>query len=138
MQPYSQIRKKTTLPELLAPAGSPDAFRAAVAAGADAVYLSGKRFGARKFAPNFTDAEIEEAVAYAHRRDVRIYVTINTLIHDRELKGIAEYLIWLYSIGVDAVLVQDLGVLALARDIVPLLPLHASTQMTIHNTDGVR
>ncbi len=138
MQPYSQIRKKTTLPELLAPAGSPDAFRAAVAAGADAVYLSGKRFGARKFAPNFTDAEIEEAVEYAHRRDVRIYVTINTLIHDRELKGIAEYLIWLYSIGVDAVLVQDLGVLALARDIVPLLPLHASTQMTIHNTDGVR
>ncbi len=138
MQPSSQIRKKQKLPELLAPAGSPEAFRAAVAAGADAVYLSGKRFGARKFAPNFTDDEIKEAVDYAHRRDVRVYVTINTLIHDRELKGIAEYLIWLYSTGADAVLVQDTGVAALAREIVPSLPLHASTQMTIHSTDGVR
>ena len=133
----SQTRKKKDLPELLAPAGSPEAFRAAVAAGADAVYLSGKKFGARKYAPNFTDAEIEEAVDYAHRRDVRVYVTINTLIHDSELEGVAEYLLWLYSRGVDAVLVQDIGVAALAREIVPLLPLHASTQMTIHNTDGV-
>ena len=81
----SQTRKKKDLPELLAPAGSPEAFRAAVAAGADAVYLSGKKFGARKYAPNFTDAEIEEAVDYAHRRDVRVYVTLNTLIHDSEL-----------------------------------------------------
>ncbi len=134
----SQIRKEKHLPELLAPAGSPEAFRAAVFAGADAVYLSGKRFGARKSAPNFTDAEIEEAVRYAHSRDISVYVTINTLIHDRELPGVAEYLIWLYSIGVDAVLVQDSGVVALARDIVPLLPLHASTQMTIHSTEGVR
>jgi putative protease len=138
MQPFSQVQKSTPLPELLAPAGSPESFRAAVAAGADAVYLSGKRFGARKFAPNFTDPEIEEAVSYAHRRDVRVYVTINTLIHDRELTGIAEYLLWLYSIGVDAVLVQDTGVATLARDIVPDLCLHASTQMTIHSTDGVR
>ena len=137
MQPSSQIRKGTSLPELLAPAGSPEAFRAAVAAGADAVYLSGKRFGARKFAPNFTDAEIEEAVDYAHCRDVRVYVTINTLIHDHELEGIAEYLVWLYSVGADAVLVQDTGVAALARKIVPLLPLHASTQMTIHTSGGV-
>jgi U32 family peptidase len=134
----SQIRKEKHLPELLAPAGSPEAFRAAVFAGADAVYLSGKRFGARKSAPNFTDAEIEETVRYAHRWDIGVYVTINTLIHDRELQGVAEYLIWLYSIGVDAVLVQDSGVVALARDIVPLLPLHASTQMTIHSTEGVR
>ena len=133
-----QIRKEKHLPELLAPAGSPEAFRAAVAAGADALYLSGKRFGARKSAQNFTDAEIEEAVSYAHKWDISVYVTINTLIHDRELAGVAEYLIWLYSIGVDAVLVQDSGVVAIARDIVPLLPLHASTQMTIHSTDGVR
>jgi len=134
----SRNQKEKHIPELLAPAGSPEAFRAAVAAGADAVYLSGKRFGARKSAPNFTDAEIEEAVSYAHSRDIGVYVTINTLIHDRELEGVAEYLIWLYSIGVGAVLVQDSGVVALARDIVPLLPLHASTQMTIHSTEGVR
>jgi len=134
----SQIRKEKHIPELLAPAGSPEAFRAAVAAGADAIYLGGRRFGARRSAPNFTDAEIEEAVSYAHGRDIAVYVTINTLIHDRELPGVAEYLIWLYSIGVDAVLVQDRGVVALARDIVPLLPLHASTQMTIHSTEGVR
>jgi len=126
-----------TVPELLAPAGSPEAFRAAIAAGADAVYLSGKRFGARKFASNFSDNEIEEAVRYAHARGVRVYVTVNTLIHDRELSGVAEYLVWLYGIGTDAVLVQDLGVAALAREIVPGLALHASTQMTIHNTDGV-
>ena len=137
MQPSSHIQKSTSLPELLAPAGSPESFRAAVAAGADAVYLSGKRFGARKFAPNFTEGEIEEAVRYAHRRDVGVYITINTLIHDRELAGAAEYLLWLYSIGVDAVLVQDTGIASLARDIVPALPLHASTQMTIHNTAGV-
>jgi putative protease len=133
-----QIRKEKHIPELLAPAGSPEAFRAAVAAGADAIYLGGRRFGARRSAPNFTDAEIKEAVSYAHGRDIAVYVTINTLIHDRELPGVAEYLIWLYSIGVDAVLVQDRGVVALARDIVPLLPLHASTQMTIHSTEGVR
>jgi len=125
------------IPELLAPAGSPEAFRAAVAAGADAIYLSGRKFGARKFAPNFSDEEIEEAVRYAHRWGVRVYVTVNTLIHDRELNGVAEYLIWLWSVGVDAVLVQDIGVAALARELVPDLALHASTQMTIYNADGV-
>jgi putative protease len=138
MKQFSQVRNAPLLPELLAPAGSPEAFRAAIAAGADAVYLSGKQFGARKFAPNFTDAEIEGAIDYAHRRDVRIYITLNTLIHDRELEGIAEYLIWLYSVGVDAILVQDIGIASLARKIVPLLSLHASTQMTLHNTEGVR
>jgi U32 family peptidase len=126
------------IPELLAPAGSPEAFRAAVAAGADAIYLSGKRFGARKYASNFSDEEIEEAIRYAHIHDVRVYVTVNTLIHDRELPGVIEYLVRLWSIGIDAVLVQDTGVAMLARRIVPDLVLHASTQMTIHNADGVR
>jgi U32 family peptidase len=134
---HQQHPQKKPLPELLAPAGSPEAFRAAVAAGADAVYLSGKRFGARKFAQNFTDEEIEEAISFAHGRDVCVYVTINTLIHDRELVNVGKYLLWLYSIGVDAVLIQDFGVAALARRIVPELPLHASTQMTIHNSAGV-
>ena len=133
-----QNHKEKSLPELLAPAGSHEAFQAAVSAGADAVYLSGKRFGARKSAPNFTDDEIEKAIGYAHCRDIRVYVTVNTLVHDEELESVAEYLLWLYSIGADAVLVQDIGVAALARDIIPSLPLHASTQMTIHNTAGVR
>jgi U32 family peptidase len=128
---------KKSLPELLAPAGSPESLRAAIAAGADAVYLSGKRFGARKYAANFSEDEIQEGIRLAHTCGVRIYVTVNTLIHDRELKGVAEYLIWLYAAGVDAVLVQDTGVVSLAREIVPDLPVHASTQMTIHNTGGV-
>ena len=75
------------LPELLAPAGSPESFRAALAAGADAIYLSGKRFGARKYAANFSDDEIREGIRLAHARGVRVYVTVNTLIHDRELPG---------------------------------------------------
>ena len=138
MSDHSRTPAKKILPELLAPAGSPEAFRAAIAAGADAVYLSGKRFGARKFAANFSDAEIEESVNFAHARGVRVYVTVNTLIHDREIAGTIEYLIWLYSIGVDAVLIQDIGIAALAREIIPDLVIHASTQMTIHNADGVR
>ncbi|PKG33245.1 DUF3656 domain-containing protein [Methanoregula sp.] len=137
MSPHAHPTK-TALPELLAPAGSPEALRAAIAAGADAVYLSGKRFGARKFAANFSDAEIEAAVRYAHSYGIRVYVTVNTLISDRELDGVLEYLSWLWSIGVDAVLVQDTGLATLAREFLPDLPLHASTQMTIHNSDGVR
>ncbi len=125
------------LPELLAPAGSPEALKAAVTAGADAVYLSGKRFGARKFAANFGEKELKEAIDYAHLGSVKVYVTINTLIRDDELQEVASYLIRLYEIGVDAVLVQDLGVVYLAKQIAPELELHASTQMTIHNSEGV-
>ncbi len=136
--PVSPAERTRPLPELLAPAGSPEAFRAAVAAGADAVYLSGKRFGARKYAPNFSEDEIQDAVRHAHAHGIRVYVTVNTLIHDRELAEVMEYLLWLYSIGTDAVLVQDEGLAALARKVVPALPLHASTQMTIHHAGGVR
>ncbi|WP_214084395.1 DUF3656 domain-containing protein [Methanoculleus sp.] len=124
-------------PELLAPAGSPEALTAAVAAGADAVYLAGRRFGARHYAANFSDEELRSAVDYAHLRGVRVYVTVNTLVRDAELPDVARYLLWLYGIGADAVLVQDTGVASLAREVVPDLPLHASTQMTIHNRDGV-
>ena len=102
------------------------------------MYLSGKRFGARKYAANFSEDEIREAVRRAHSHGIRVYVTVNTLIHDRELADAVEYLIWLYSVGTDAVLVQDAGLAALAREVVPALPLHASTQMTIHNSGGVR
>ncbi|KLK87451.1 peptidase U32 [Methanoculleus sediminis] len=124
-------------PELLAPAGSPEALAAAVAAGADAVYLAGRRFGARHYAANFSDEELEYAVGYAHLRGVRVYVTVNVLVRDAELPDVARYLLRLYEIGVDAVLVQDIGVAALAREVVPDLPLHASTQMAIHNREGV-
>ncbi|MDN7023441.1 U32 family peptidase [Methanoculleus sp. FWC-SCC1] len=132
-----QIRREGALPELLAPAGSPDALAAAVAAGADAVYLSGTRFGARRYAANFPEDGLAEAIAYAHLRGVRVYVTVNTLIRDAELADVAAYLVRLYEVGADAVLVQDSGVAALARQIVPDLPVHASTQMTVHNREGV-
>lgn len=126
------------VPELLAPAGSPEALKAAVAAGADAVYLGGKTFGARKYAANFDRDQLSEAVLYAHKNGVKTYVTANTLATDSELPEIAEYLTFLSTIGVDAVLVQDQGICAIAGEIVPDLPLHASTQMTVHNTAGIR
>lgn len=123
------------IPELLAPAGSWDALVAAVAAGADAVYLGGRRFNARMFAENFPS--LEDAMDYAHARGVRVYVTVNTLVHDGEIHELENYLTELCEIGADAILVQDPGVVRLAREIVPELELHASTQMTIHSTDGV-
>ncbi|MGD9911694.1 U32 family peptidase [Methanothrix sp.] len=131
-----RMRRKDEIPELLAPAGSWDALVAAVAAGADAVYLGGKRFSARMFAENFPS--LEEAVDYAHARNVRVYVTVNTLVRDCEIDELEDYLVEICEIGADAILVQDTGVVRLARDIVPELELHASTQMTIHSADGVR
>ncbi|HVN65463.1 MAG TPA: DUF3656 domain-containing protein [Methanomicrobiales archaeon] len=127
----------TALPELLAPAGSLEALRAAVSCGADAVYLGGKRFSARQYAGNFDDRELGKAIELAHGRGVRVYVAVNTLLHDREIPEAAEYLLFLAEAAVDAVLVQDPGLATLARELVPSLPLHASTQMTIHNTAGL-
>ena len=128
---------KNYVPELLAPAGSIDALKAAVNAGADAVYFSGKKFGAREFATNFSRSEIEEGLEYAKLRGVKVYVTVNTLINDSQILSVAEYLIWLYKTGIDAVIIQDLGIACLSREIVPDLDMHASTQMTIHNIKGV-
>ncbi|HRT17937.1 MAG TPA: peptidase U32 family protein, partial [Methanothrix sp.] len=124
------------IPELLAPAGSMASLQAAVAAGADAVYLSGRRFGARKFAENFDDSALAHAIDYAHLRGVRVYVTVNTLIRNDELCDAASYLLRLYEMGADAVLIQDLGLARLAQAI-PGLKRHASTQMTIHNLPGL-
>lgn len=129
---------KNYLPELLAPAGSMESLMAAVNAGADAVYISGKRFGARHYASNFEDKEIEDAINYAHLQGVKVYVTVNTLIKDSELPDVVKYLFWLYKTGVDAVIVQDLGVAGLCRSVVPDLDMHASTQMTIHNLEDVK
>ncbi|GAB4258085.1 DUF3656 domain-containing U32 family peptidase [Thermincola ferriacetica] len=124
-------------PELLAPAGSWDALVAAVQNGADAVYVGGRMFNARQYASNFDREELIRAVDYAHVRGVRVYVTVNTLIADNEISELVAYLKFLYETGVDAVIVQDLGMLRLARSVFPELNVHASTQMTLHNTPGV-
>ncbi|ABD40778.1 peptidase U32 [Methanospirillum hungatei JF-1] len=126
------------LPLLLAPAGSPEALIAACAAGADAVYLGGREFGARQFASNFSDDELKDAVRYAHLRGIEVYVTVNTLITEQEMERALSYLLFLFSIGVDAVLIQDIGLLSYARQFIPDLILHASTQMGVHNIPGAR
>ena len=128
---------KNSIPELLAPAGSIETLKASVNAGADAVYLSGKKFGARQFAPNFDLKEMEEAITYAHIRGVKVYVTVNTLIKETELSRICDHLLQVYSMGADAIIVQDLGVARLAKKLIPDMDLHCSTQMTIHNPQGV-
>ncbi len=124
--------------ELLAPAGNFECLIAAVQSGADAVYIAGIKFGARSYADNFDESALEKAVDYCHVRDVKVYVTVNTLVLDDEMQELCEYLIFLAKIGVDAIIVQDMGVLKVAQEIVPELPVHASTQMTIHNADGVK
>ena len=124
--------------ELLAPAGSFEALRAAVQNGADAVYLGYGDFNARRNAKNFTREEFLDAVTYCHARNVRVYLTMNTLLFDRELEGAAAVAALANEAGVDALLVQDLGVLQMVRAAAPDLPLHASTQMSVHNADGAR
>ncbi|MBE8952199.1 MAG: U32 family peptidase [Quinella sp. 1Q7] len=124
--------------ELLAPAGSFDALKAAVEAGADAVYLAGEKFGARAYAENFAGDALPRAVEYAHLRGAAVHVTVNTLIADAELDEFAAYIKFLQRANVDALLVQDLGAASVAKSIAPEIPLHASTQMTIHNSEGVR
>ena len=124
--------------ELLAPAGSRESLIAAVEAGADAVYLAGSQFGARAYADNFDEEALTEAIRFAHLRGVHIHVTVNTMVLDEELDDVRRYLQFLEKIGADAALVQDLGVAKIAREYAPNLPLHASTQMTIHNVQGAR
>lgn len=123
-------------PELLSPAGSMEALRAAVQNGADAVYMGGQKFNARQYASNFDDRELEQAMQYAHLHGVRIYITFNTLISDEEIRDAVHYLEYLYKIGTDAVIVQDLGLAALAKRYFPGMQVHASTQMTIYSPEG--
>lgn len=130
-------REEKDLVELLAPAGSREALVAAVESGANAVYLAGDRFGARAYANNFDEDGLHEAIRFAHLRNVRINVTVNTIVSDEEIPALKDYLRFLYAAGADAILVQDLGVARIAREIVPDLPLHSSTQMTVHNLEGV-
>lgn len=125
-------------PELLAPAGDMKSLYAAISAGADAVYLGGKFFGARAFSNNFDKDELKEAVFYAHLYDVKVYVTVNTLIYDNEVNACLDYLKYLLEIGVDAVIMQDLGMIDLARKVLPDLEIHISTQAHIHNLEGAK
>lgn len=123
--------------ELLAPAGNFDALKAAVNAGANAVYLAGESFGARAYADNFSRENLSAAVKFAHLRDVAVHITTNTILNDGELESFADYIKFLREANVDALLVQDLGAAEIIRQIAPEIPMHASTQMTVHNLEGV-
>lgn len=124
--------------ELLAPAGNFEALAAAVESGADAVYLGGNKFNARAYADNFDGDTLAKAVSYAHIRGVKVFVTINILLSDRELAEALEYVSFLYGIGVDAIIVQDIALLKLVVSIFPDMEVHCSTQMTVHNAEGAR
>ena len=130
------MRRKDKLPELLAPAGDMDCLIAAVRGGADAVYLGARSFGARAYAKNFEIDELSRAVIYCHAHGVRVYVAMNTLLTDAEIVGALELAKTLYSIGVDALIVADLGLVRRLRRELPEMELHASTQMSVHNTAG--
>jgi putative protease len=123
--------------EILAPAGSLQALYAAVAAGADAIYLGGKQFNARAYATNFSEKEILAGIRFAHRHGVRIYMTMNTLLRDDELDEALAYAQEVYAQGVDALILQDIGLLRLIKRELPAMEVHASTQMTLHNQEGV-
>ena len=124
--------------ELLAPAGSPEAVTAAIQAGADAVYLGYGDFNARRNAKNFSLEELASAVSYCHVRGAKVYLTLNTLVTDRELPAAAQVAAQAAEVGVDAVLIQDLGILRMLRQAAPGLAVHGSTQLTVHSLDGVR
>ena len=124
-------------PELLAPAGDLATLKVAIQAGADAVYIGGRSFGARYFATNFSNEDLEEAVIYAHQRNKKIYVTVNTIVYQNELNELMEYIDYLYKINVDAIIVQDFGVISLVRTKYPDFEIHASTQMNVFNKNAI-
>lgn len=125
--------------EVLAPAGSFQTFKAVIEAGADAVYVGGSRFGARAYADNFTEEELLQAIDYAHLRGKKIYLTVNTLLKNKEINDeLYDYLLPFYLKGLDAVLVQDFGALSYIHKAFPDLPIHTSTQMTLTGIEGVR
>lgn len=123
---------------LLSPAGERDSLTAAVQNGADAVYLGGSAFSARRYAGNFDDAALKAALDYCHIRNVKAYVAVNTLLLDRELSDALSYAAYLYEIGADAVIVQDIGFARILRHALPELTMHASTQMAVHDENGLQ
>lgn len=130
------MKRKGLLPELLAPAGNMECLFAAVEAGADAVYVGGRSFGARAYAKNFDIEELSRAASYCRLHGVKLYVTVNTLVFDREMRELSDFAAELWRIGVSAVIVADIGAVREIRRRVPELEIHASTQMSVHNTDG--
>lgn len=124
--------------ELLAPAGSLEILKGVIESGADAVYVGGSMFGARAYANNFTEEELLEAIDFAHLRRVKVYLTVNTLIKNSEFSKLYDYLLPYYKRGLDAVIVQDLGVVKAIHEYFPSMELHTSTQMTVTGADGVR
>lgn len=125
-------------PELLAPVGNFDSLVAAIEARCDAVYLSGKLYGARSYAGNFNNDELIKSINYAHQYGVKVYVTINTLIYEDEIDNFIKYVEFLYTNNVDAVIIQDIGMFDLIRQLYPNLEIHISTQMHIHNLEGAQ
>lgn len=124
--------------ELLSPAGSPKAMEAAVNAGADAVYFGTGALNARQSAVNFKDEELKKYVDYCHKNGVKCYLTLNTVLSDREIKALSDYIKFITDVGIDAVIVQSTGLVKVIKAISPSLPVYASTQMSIHNSDGVK
>lgn len=124
--------------ELLAPAGNLEIFKGVIESGADAVYVGGSMFGARAYANNFTEDELLEAIDFAHLRGVKVYLTVNTLIKNSEFSKLYDYLLVYYKRGLDAVIVQDIGVVKAIHEYFPSLEIHTSTQMTVTGADGVR
>jgi len=124
--------------ELLAPVGNMESLYQAIHNGADAVYLAGKKYGARSYAQNFNEEEIIDAIKYCHLYGVRVYVTVNTIIFEREKDEFLSYLEFLYKNNVDAVIMQDIGMIAKVRSFLPNLEVHASTQLHNHNIEGIR
>lgn len=124
--------------ELLAPAGNLEIFKGVIESGAEAVYVGGSMFGARAYANNFTEEELLEAIDFAHLRGVKVYLTVNTLIKNSELSKLYDYLLVYYKRGLDAVIVQDIGVVKAIHEYFPSMEIHTSTQMTVTGADGVR
>ena len=124
--------------ELLAPAGNLEIFKGVIESGADAVYVGGSMFGARAYANNFTEDELLEAIDFAHLRGVKVYLTVNTLIKNSEFSKLYDYLLVYYKRGLDAVIVQDIGVVKAIHEYFPSMEIHTSTQMTVTGADGVR
>lgn len=124
--------------ELLAPAGNLEILKGVIESGADAVYVGGSMFGARAYANNFTEEELLEAIDFAHLRGVKVYLTVNTLIKNSELSKLYDYLLVYYKRGLDAVIVQDIGVVKAIHEYFPSMEIHTSTQMTVTGADGVR
>lgn len=131
-------RSGRKIPELLAPAGSFEKMTIAIHYGADAVYCGGRKFSLRAHAGNFSDTELGAAVSYAHEKNVKFYVTVNIFAHQKDLQGLEEYLQFLQGIGVDGIIISDPGILSLARETIPDIPIHLSTQANVTNPGSAR